>query len=119
MLGPLLFAPLSERYGRQIILQSTFTGFTVFTLAICLAPNWPAFNVFRLLIGTFASTPISVIGGYVKQIGLILQPNGRLTIITDYMQIYIPQLSAEVVPWPSSWRPPHSARYVAQLFQDS
>ncbi|MCJ1474646.1 hypothetical protein MMC13_003306 [Lambiella insularis] len=63
MLGPLFFAPLSEYYGRQAILQATFAGFTLFTLATCLAPNWPAFIIFRLLAGTFASTPISVIGG--------------------------------------------------------
>ncbi|KAL8796427.1 MAG: hypothetical protein Q9195_001334, partial [Heterodermia aff. obscurata] len=31
--GPLAFGPLSETYGRRIILLITFTGYTIFTLA--------------------------------------------------------------------------------------
>lgn len=63
MLGPLIFSPLSEVYGRQYVLLSTFALYTIFTLATCVAPNWAAFNVFRLFCGIFASSPISVIGG--------------------------------------------------------
>lgn len=63
VLGPLIFSPLSEEYGRQSILLGTFAGYTIFTVATCVAPNWAAFNIFRLLCGVFASSPISVIGG--------------------------------------------------------
>ncbi|CAF9930180.1 MAG: hypothetical protein HETSPECPRED_007558, partial [Heterodermia speciosa] len=45
--GPLAFGPLSETYGRRIILLITFTGYTIFTLACALAPSWPALLVFR------------------------------------------------------------------------
>ena len=31
--GPLVFWPLSEAYGRQVIMISTFLGFTIFTMA--------------------------------------------------------------------------------------
>lgn len=61
--GPLLFAPLSESYGRQIIMIGTFAGFMGSTLGTCLAPNWPAFLIFRFLAGVFASSPLSVTGG--------------------------------------------------------
>lgn len=63
VVGPLIFSPLSEEYGRQAILLGTFGGYTIFTVATCVSPNWAAFNIFRLLCGVFASSPISVIGG--------------------------------------------------------
>jgi len=63
VLGPLLFAPLSESYGRQIIILSTFAGLILSSLALCLSPNWSAFIIIRLIQGVFASSPISVTGG--------------------------------------------------------
>lgn len=63
VLGPLVFAPLSESYGRQIIMIGTFLGFFAISIGLPLAPNWPAFVIFRLIQGTFASSPISVTGG--------------------------------------------------------
>ncbi|EME40417.1 hypothetical protein DOTSEDRAFT_90658 [Dothistroma septosporum NZE10] len=63
ILGPFLFAPLSENYGRRFIVISTFICYAIFMMATALAPNWAAFNVFRLLTGIFGSTPISVTGG--------------------------------------------------------
>lgn len=65
VLGPFLFAPISESYGRRYIFLATYSAMTVFTMATALAPNWPAFLVFRFLTGLFASTPISNTGGYV------------------------------------------------------
>ncbi len=63
VLGPLLFGPLSESYGRRVIMISTFFGFTVFTMACALSPNYPALLIFRLLTGINASSPIAVVGG--------------------------------------------------------
>lgn len=42
---------------------SSFVVFTVFTMACALAPNWPAFLVFRLICGINASSAIAVVGG--------------------------------------------------------
>ncbi len=42
---------------------SSFTVFTLFTLACAVAPNWPSFLVFRLICGINASSPIAVVGG--------------------------------------------------------
>lgn len=43
--------------------MSTFTFFTLFTLACAVAPNWPTLLVFRLIVGINASSAISVTGG--------------------------------------------------------
>ena len=63
ILGPMVFAPLSETFGRKVIMICTFTMFTCFVLACALAPNFASLIVFRLLAGIGASTPVSVIGG--------------------------------------------------------
>lgn len=68
VLGPLVFAPLSEQYGRRPILISTLCLYIIFTMACALAPNWAAFLVFRLLSGTFASPPMSVTGGSIADV---------------------------------------------------
>lgn len=62
VVGPLLFGPLSETYGRQVITLTAFLGFTVFTMACALAPTWSGLLVFRFLTGVFASCPNSVTG---------------------------------------------------------
>lgn len=61
--GPPLFSPLSEMAGRRIVLQLSFFVFTIFSVASALAPSWPSLIGFRFLAGTFASAPISVVGG--------------------------------------------------------
>jgi MFS family permease len=63
VLGPLLFGPISEHYGRRAIFISTFLLVIIFTMACALAPNWPTFLFFRALTGVFASSPIVVTGG--------------------------------------------------------
>ncbi|KAL8760802.1 MAG: hypothetical protein Q9184_003025 [Pyrenodesmia sp. 2 TL-2023] len=61
--GPVVFAPLSETYGRRVILVTTFVFYTIFTLACALAPSWPFFLIFRLLCGITASSAIAIVGG--------------------------------------------------------
>lgn len=68
VLGPLVFAPLSEQYGRRPILVSTLCLYTIFTMGSALAPNWAGFLVFRFLSGTFASPPMSVTGGSIADV---------------------------------------------------
>ncbi|KAB8233547.1 MFS general substrate transporter [Aspergillus alliaceus] len=63
VMGPLAFGPMSEVYGRRIVIIGTFILFTIFTLACAVAPNWPALIIFRTLCGIFASSPIAVTGG--------------------------------------------------------
>ncbi len=64
-MGPILWAPLSEHFGRKILTIVTFVMFTLFTLACALAPDWPLFLVFRLFTGIFASAPIAIVPGII------------------------------------------------------
>jgi multidrug resistance protein len=68
VLGPLLFGPLSEIYGRRLPILLTFAGYTAFTLGTALAPNWAALAVFRLLAGICASAPLTIVGGILADI---------------------------------------------------
>ena len=57
--GPLLFAPLSEFYGRRYVFYVTFTLYNVFNFLCAFAPNFGSLLVGRLLTGTFASAPLT------------------------------------------------------------
>jgi len=63
VLGPLLFGPLSESFGRKPVLVATYALFTIFTMACALANTFAALCVFRFIVGVGASSPISVVGG--------------------------------------------------------
>ncbi|EMC92190.1 hypothetical protein BAUCODRAFT_77741 [Baudoinia panamericana UAMH 10762] len=63
VLGPLAFSPLSETYGRKIVMIATFAIFTAFTLGCALTPTFAGLIVMRFLVGIGASTPVSVVGG--------------------------------------------------------
>lgn len=63
VIGPLVFAPLSEYIGRRPVLVGTFLGYLIFMLACSGAPDYPALLVFRLLSGINAAAPTSVLGG--------------------------------------------------------
>lgn len=66
--GPMIWGPLSEHIGRQILSTGCFIMFMVWTLACALAPNWPAMLVFRFFVGTCASAPIAVVTGILADI---------------------------------------------------
>ncbi|KAK4108727.1 MFS general substrate transporter [Canariomyces notabilis] len=65
VMGPILWGPLSEQFGRKVLTLCTFFMFTLCTLACALAPTWAGFLVFRLLTGVFASSPIAVVPGII------------------------------------------------------
>lgn len=66
--GPLVFAPLSEAWGRQRLLLSAFVAYTGFTLGCCLAPSWTALLVFRLLTGITGSAPLAIVPGIIADV---------------------------------------------------
>lgn len=57
--GPLVFAPLSEFYGRRPIFLVTFTAYIAFTFLCAFAPNFGSLLMGRFLTGTFVSAPLS------------------------------------------------------------
>lgn len=61
--GPLLWGPLSERYGRKWVFIVAFIPYTAFQLGCALAPNIGALLAFRFLGGCFAASPLTNSGG--------------------------------------------------------
>lgn len=57
--GPLVFAPLSEFYGRRWIFYITFMLYIAFNFLCAFAPNFGSLLVGRFLTGTFVSAPLS------------------------------------------------------------
>ncbi|EXJ69491.1 uncharacterized protein A1O5_07527 [Cladophialophora psammophila CBS 110553] len=57
--GPLIFAPLSEFYGRRYVFYTTFTLYVAFNFLCAFAPNFASLLIGRLLTGTFASAPLT------------------------------------------------------------
>lgn len=57
--GPLIFAPLSEFYGRRWIFYISFALYLAFNFLCAFAPNLGALLVGRFLTGTFVSAPLS------------------------------------------------------------
>lgn len=57
--GPLLWAPLSEHYGRRWVFYGTFLGYLAFNFLCAFAPNFAALLVGRVLTGICASSTIA------------------------------------------------------------
>lgn len=66
--GPLLWGPLSETYGRRPIFVVAFIVYTAFQVGCALAPNTGAMLAFRFLSGTFAASPLTNSGALLADI---------------------------------------------------
>lgn len=66
--GPLVFAPLSEEYGRQIIYNTTLGVAVIFILPCALAKNIGTLLVSRFIGGVAFSAPMTLIGGSLSDI---------------------------------------------------
>ncbi|KAG9027763.1 hypothetical protein FRB95_007395, partial [Tulasnella sp. JGI-2019a] len=60
--GPLLWGPLSEQYGRKNPLLVAFFVYALFQVAAALAPNTAALLVFRFIGGAFSASPLTSSG---------------------------------------------------------
>ncbi|KAK5081288.1 hypothetical protein LTR05_008082 [Lithohypha guttulata] len=67
-LGPLLWAPLSEIYGRQKIFFVTFLAFTVFEAGATADAGVATLLAMRFLAGSFGSSPFTNAGGVIADI---------------------------------------------------
>jgi multidrug resistance protein len=63
--GPLVFAPLSELYGRLPVQHVGNFGFLIWTIACALSTNMNMLIGFRLLQGIFAAVPLTNGGGII------------------------------------------------------
>ncbi|KAJ5174188.1 Major facilitator superfamily multidrug transporter mdrA [Penicillium canariense] len=64
-LGPLLWAPMSELFGRQVVFISTYCGLTIFCAATTGAKHMATLLIFRFLAGAFGSSPFTNSGGVI------------------------------------------------------
>ncbi|CAK7237460.1 hypothetical protein SCUCBS95973_009967 [Sporothrix curviconia] len=93
ILGPLVWAPLSEQYGRKMLVLGTCVIFMLWTMACALAPSWPAFLVFRLFTGVFASAPIAIVTGILADTFGSARTRGRAMSMFMAMTVFGPLLA--------------------------
>ncbi|TVY64274.1 Efflux pump FUBT [Lachnellula suecica] len=64
-IGPLLWAPMSELYGRQVLFFGTYMALTAFNAGAAGAPNIQTLIVLRFFAGAFGSSPLTNAGGVI------------------------------------------------------
>jgi hypothetical protein len=64
-LGPLLWGPLSELYGRKTIYVISFTAFTAFSVAAPCSPNIQSLLLCRFFASAFGSSTMTNGGGVI------------------------------------------------------
>jgi multidrug resistance protein len=68
VVGPFLWAPLSEMYGRQIVFLCTFSAFVVSNVGCAASQTMTQLLVLRFLSGTFGSSPVTNSGGVIADL---------------------------------------------------
>ncbi|KAK4048783.1 hypothetical protein OIV83_004549 [Microbotryomycetes sp. JL201] len=63
--GPMVWAPLSEMFGRRSLFMVAFFGFALFQIPCALAPNFGGLIVCRFIAGLFGASPLTNAGGVV------------------------------------------------------
>lgn len=76
--GPLVFAPMSEIYGRSIVYNVCNFIFLIFSIACALANSLSALIIFRFFAGIAASCPITLGMGTVADL-VRLERRGAVT----------------------------------------
>lgn len=64
-IGPLLWAPLSEMYGRQLIFAITYGALTAFNAGAAGSQNIQTLIILRFFAGAFGSSPLTNAGGVI------------------------------------------------------
>ncbi|KGO39266.1 Major facilitator superfamily domain, general substrate transporter [Penicillium expansum] len=75
-IGPLIFAPLSELYGRLVIYNVCNVVYLAFTFGCAFSTDTAMFLVFRFIAGSAASGPMSIGGGTVADV-TVQEKRGR------------------------------------------
>lgn len=105
-LGLLIFGPLSDRYGRKLILVPGMTSFAIATAALSLAPSMTLVGVLRAVQGLLAASFAAVALAY---IGEALPPRWRSTgigaIATSFLVAgIVGQVYGQAVAQAFGWR---------------
>ena len=64
-IGPLLWAPLSEMYGRQVLFFGTYAVLTFFNAGAAGSQNIQTLIILRFFAGAFGSSPLTNAGGVI------------------------------------------------------
>ncbi|KAJ8118609.1 hypothetical protein OPT61_g438 [Boeremia exigua] len=67
-LGPLLWAPFSEMYGRQIVFTGTYLCFMAFNAAVAGGQNIWSVLILRFFAAAFGSSPLTNAGGVIADL---------------------------------------------------
>ena len=67
-IGPLLWAPLSEMFGRQILFFGTYGALTAFNAGAAASQNIQTLLILRFFAGSFGSSPLTNAGGVIADI---------------------------------------------------
>ena len=68
VVGPLLWGPGSEMYGRRIVFRISLACYSLLHLGQALAHNMETLLVTRFLCGVFACAPLTISGGLIVDI---------------------------------------------------
>ena len=68
VIGPMILAPLSEIYGRRIVLTGANVFFCVWQIGCALAPDIASLIVFRLLAGIGGAGCLTIGGGVISDL---------------------------------------------------
>lgn len=79
--GPLIWSPLSEVYGRQIIFMGTFAAATIFSAGAAAAPNIESLFVLRFLAGTCGSSALTTLAGVLPDLFPPIQRNIAMCVL--------------------------------------
>ncbi|KAI3320954.1 major facilitator superfamily domain-containing protein [Xylariaceae sp. AK1471] len=99
--GSLLFAPLSETYGRKMVVIGSSGFFCIFILGSVFSPSWSAYLGFRFLQGACASSAISVTGGLNADIFDDVRKRGRANAIFLCILSVVPNLAPLIAAYAS------------------
>lgn len=97
-LGPLLWGPMSELYGRVIIVQVSNAWFLLFNLGCGLAQSRDQMIAFRFLAGIGGSAPLAIGGGILSD---LFFPEQRGKAISIYS--LAPLLGPAIGPIAGGW----------------
>lgn len=81
--GPLVWAPLSEFYGRRYIFYGTFIVYFAFNFLCAFTPNFAGLLVGRFITGTFASASISNSPGVLADIWGPIERGNAMAIFSQ------------------------------------
>ncbi|KAM7198494.1 Major facilitator superfamily domain containing protein [Rhypophila sp. PSN 637] len=96
--GPLILAPLSERYGRVIIYNISNVFFTIFTVMCGLSQNETMFLVFRFLSGFAGVATITIGSGTIADM-MPREERGRAVSIWAVGTIMGPAIGPVIGGW--------------------